>query len=149
MSYRRRVAKKVNGQVTKKWLYADGLMPVAELDSTGSVEKRYGPGYIVKNDTTYRVIKDHLGSVRMVVNIRPYLSTGDAILPLPNAFKKEMRKHPNIALIPSGLTNHERSPEDDAGAFRTGKVVEPSTTVTDHRKGPVRSGGAGFMILRR
>jgi RHS repeat-associated protein len=43
-------------------------MPIAELDSTGSVEKRYGPGYIVENDTTYRVIKDHLGSVRMVVN---------------------------------------------------------------------------------
>ena len=43
-------------------------MPIAELDSTGSVEKRYGLGYIVKNDTTYRVIKDHLGSVRMVIN---------------------------------------------------------------------------------
>lgn len=43
-------------------------MPVAELDSAGNVSKRYGPGYIVKNDTTYRVIKDHLGSVRMVVN---------------------------------------------------------------------------------
>jgi RHS repeat-associated protein len=43
-------------------------MPIAELDSTGSVTKRYGPGYIVKNDTTYRVIKDHLGSVRMIVN---------------------------------------------------------------------------------
>lgn len=64
----RRVARKVNGQITKRWLYADGLMPIAELDSTGAVEKRYGPGYIVKNDTTYRVIKDHLGSVRMVVN---------------------------------------------------------------------------------
>lgn len=64
----RRVAKKVNGQLTKHWLYAGGLLPVAELDSTGAVQKRYGPGYIVKNDTTYRVIKDHLGSVRMVVN---------------------------------------------------------------------------------
>lgn len=59
----RRVAKKVNGQVIKRWLYAGGLMPVAELDSTGSVEKRYGQGYIVKNDTTYRVIKDYLGAV--------------------------------------------------------------------------------------
>ena len=43
----RRVAKKVNGQIIKKWLYADGLMPIAELDSTGSVEKRFGPSYSV------------------------------------------------------------------------------------------------------
>jgi YD repeat-containing protein len=64
----RRVAKKVNGQVTTRWLYASGLLPIAVLDSTGSVEKRYGPGYVVKNDTTYRVVRDHLGSVRMVVN---------------------------------------------------------------------------------
>ena len=64
----RRVAKKVNGQTTKRWLYSDGLLPVAELDSSGNIQKRYAPGYIVKNDTTYRVIKNHLGSVRMVVN---------------------------------------------------------------------------------
>jgi RHS repeat-associated protein len=45
-------------------------MSIAELDSTGSVEKRYGPGYIVKNDTTYRVIRDHLGSVRIITNFQ-------------------------------------------------------------------------------
>ncbi|NLT50105.1 MAG: RHS repeat-associated core domain-containing protein, partial [Ignavibacteria bacterium] len=28
----------------------------------------YGPGYIVKNDTTYRVITNHLGSVKLIVN---------------------------------------------------------------------------------
>lgn len=64
----RRVAKKVNGVITKRWLYADGLLPVAELDSAGNVEKRYVPGAIIKNDTTYRVIRDHLGSVRLVIN---------------------------------------------------------------------------------
>jgi RHS repeat-associated protein len=71
----RRVAKKVNGQITKRWLYGSGRMPVAELDSTGNVEKRYGPGYFVKNDSTYREIKDHLGSVRMIVNAQ----TGEVV----------------------------------------------------------------------
>ncbi|NLT49623.1 MAG: RHS repeat-associated core domain-containing protein [Ignavibacteria bacterium] len=28
----------------------------------------YGPGYIVKGDTTYRVITNHLGSVKLIVN---------------------------------------------------------------------------------
>lgn len=64
----RRVAKKVNGQLTKRWLYAGGLLPIAELDPAGNVETRYGPGYIARGDTTYRVLRDHLGSVRLVVN---------------------------------------------------------------------------------
>jgi RHS repeat-associated protein len=45
------------------------------LDSAGNIVERYVyathanvPEYIVRGDTTYRVITDHLGSVRMVVN---------------------------------------------------------------------------------
>jgi len=71
----RRVGKVVNGQFKKGWLYQDQLNPVAELDSTGQIVSRfvYGtkghvPDYIVKNDSTYRFITDHLGSVRLVVN---------------------------------------------------------------------------------
>jgi len=69
------VGKVVNGQFKKGWLYQDQLNPVAELDSDGNVISRfiYGtnghvPDYIVKNDSTYRFITDHLGSVRLVVN---------------------------------------------------------------------------------
>jgi len=72
----RRIGKVVNGQFTKGWLYQDQLNPVAELDSAGNVSSRfvYGskghvPDYLVKGDSTYRFITDHLGSVRLVVNV--------------------------------------------------------------------------------
>ncbi len=64
----RRIAKKVNGEIQKKWLYSGGLLPIAEVDSTDEVKVLYGSGYITKNDTIYKVVTDHLGSVRMIVN---------------------------------------------------------------------------------
>jgi hypothetical protein len=36
----RRIGKKVNGAIVKKWIYAGGLSPIAELDSSGSVIAR-------------------------------------------------------------------------------------------------------------
>jgi RHS repeat-associated protein len=57
------------------WLYQGQLNPVAELDGAGQVVARfiYGsrpnvPDYMVKNGTTYRLISDHVGSVRLVVD---------------------------------------------------------------------------------
>ena len=71
----RRVGKRVNGNVVKGWLYQDQLNPVAEVDSAGQVVARfvYGsrvnvPEYMVKSGVTYRIVTDHLGSVRLVVN---------------------------------------------------------------------------------
>ena len=71
----RRVGKKLNGVLQKLWLYEDGLRPVAELDTSGNVVSRfvYGsrsnvPDYMVKGGTTYWLITDQLGSVRLVVN---------------------------------------------------------------------------------
>jgi hypothetical protein len=56
-------------------LYKDQLNLVAELDGAGNVVARfvYGtklnvPDYIVKGGVTYRIISDHLGSVRLVVD---------------------------------------------------------------------------------
>lgn len=71
----RRVGKKVNGAFVKRWIYQDQLNPVAELDTSGNVSAKfvYGskinvPDYMIKNDTTYAIVTDHLGSVRLVVN---------------------------------------------------------------------------------
>ncbi|NLT52034.1 MAG: RHS repeat-associated core domain-containing protein, partial [Ignavibacteria bacterium] len=63
-----RIAKLKDGVIEKKWLYSGGLLPVAELDSADNIKVLYGPGYIVKGDTTYRVITNHLGSVKLIVN---------------------------------------------------------------------------------
>jgi len=71
----RRIGKKVNGVLTQGFLYRDQLNPVAELDGTGAVVARfvYGskanvPDYMVKGGVTYRIISDHLGSPRLVIN---------------------------------------------------------------------------------
>jgi len=71
----RRVGKKVNGILTQGFLYKDQLNPVAELDGAGNVVSRfvYGskpnvPDYMVKGGVTYRIISDHLGSPRLVVD---------------------------------------------------------------------------------
>lgn len=71
----RRVGRKVNSHSLTGWLYQNSLNPVAELDSTGAVTARYVwgtrgnvPDYVIKSATTYRIVSDHLGSVRLVVN---------------------------------------------------------------------------------
>jgi RHS repeat-associated protein len=72
----RRIGKTVNGTLVRAWLYQGQLTPVAELDGSGNVVSRFVyatginvPDFMVRGDSTYRLIRDHLGSVRLVVNI--------------------------------------------------------------------------------
>jgi RHS repeat-associated protein len=68
-SLNRRVGKKVNGSVVRRWVYGDGLTPAAEFDGNGNLVSRFvGTNYIVQGSTTYRIVKDHLGSPRLIVN---------------------------------------------------------------------------------
>ena len=71
----RRIGKKVNGALVQGFIYKDQLEPVAELDGAGNVVSRFiyaskghVPDYMVKGGVTYRIISDHLGSVRLVIN---------------------------------------------------------------------------------
>lgn len=71
----RRVSKSVDGVKVQGFLYQDKLNPVAELDGTSNVVARfvYGtkehvPDFMLKDGQTYRLISDHLGSVRLVIN---------------------------------------------------------------------------------
>lgn len=71
----RRVGKKVDGTLTRGWLYRDQLNPVAELDGSGNVTSRFVyaenphvPSYMLKNGQSYRIVSDHLGSVRLVID---------------------------------------------------------------------------------
>lgn len=69
-----RVGKRVNGALTRAWLYSGGVA-VAELDGTGQVVSRfvYGdqtvPDYMVRAGATYRIVYDERGSVRLVVDV--------------------------------------------------------------------------------
>jgi RHS repeat-associated protein len=70
----RRVAKLVDGELQWLFAYAGGL-PVARLYPDGSVESLYVygalahvPDVILKAGRTYRIIHDHLGSPRLVID---------------------------------------------------------------------------------
>jgi RHS repeat-associated protein len=72
----RRIGKKVNGVLIQAFLYQGSLNPIAELDGDGNVVSQfvYGskanvPDYMVKGGKTYRILSNHLGSPKLVVNI--------------------------------------------------------------------------------
>lgn len=71
----RRVGRKVDGQLTHGWLWGEWDGPVAELDAQGNVKSHFVyatrsnvPDYMVRDGNTYRIITDHLGSPRVVVD---------------------------------------------------------------------------------
>jgi RHS repeat-associated protein len=73
----RRIGKQVNGSLVQGFLYENQLEPVAELDGSGNLVSRFVycgcgagniPQYLVKGGVTYRIIADHLGSPRLVVD---------------------------------------------------------------------------------
>src|SRR5262249_18300217 len=72
----RRIGKYVNGALTQGFVYFANLQPVVELDGNNSIVSRFiyatranVPDYMVRGGVTYRVIADHLGSPRLVVDV--------------------------------------------------------------------------------
>ena len=72
----RRIGKKVNGTLVQAFVYQGQLRPAAELDGDGNIVSRfiYGtnvnvPEYVMKDGVTYRIIKDHLGSPRLILDV--------------------------------------------------------------------------------
>ena len=66
----------MNGVQERAWLWREQLQPVAELDGAGNVVARFVyaegvnvPELMVTSTATYRLVKDHLGSVRQVVDV--------------------------------------------------------------------------------
>jgi RHS repeat-associated protein len=72
----RRVGKRVNGALVQQWLYGDQLRILAELDGNGNAVSRFvyatrsnSPDYMIRDDKTYRIFHDHLGSTRTIVDV--------------------------------------------------------------------------------
>ncbi|MBI2875537.1 MAG: hypothetical protein HYY20_01500, partial [Candidatus Tectomicrobia bacterium] len=72
----RRIGKKVNGILVQSFLYANQLNPVAELDGSNILVSRFVyagktnvPDYMIRDNVTYRIITDHLGSPRLVIDV--------------------------------------------------------------------------------
>jgi RHS repeat-associated protein len=71
----RRVGKRVNGVLVQGFLYESQLQIAAEIDGSGAVVSRfvYGtkpnvPDYMIRDGAIYRIISDHVGSPRLVIN---------------------------------------------------------------------------------
>ena len=78
-AHNRRIGKQADGVLVQGFLYADdavGLRPTAELDGNDNVVSRFVyatnlnvPAYMIRGGTTYRILTDHLGSPRLVVDV--------------------------------------------------------------------------------
>ncbi|MGM0575120.1 MAG: RHS repeat-associated core domain-containing protein [Myxococcota bacterium] len=71
----RRVGRTVDGAWDRGWVYDDFERPVAELDASGAVAARFVyalrsnvPDLMIRDGVTYRLLYDHLGSPRLVVD---------------------------------------------------------------------------------
>jgi RHS repeat-associated protein len=71
----RRVGKKVGGALNAGFLYQDALNVVAQLDGNGNLVARFVfaskpnvPDYYTTSAGTVRILSDHLGSPRVIVN---------------------------------------------------------------------------------
>ena len=72
----RRVGKKRNGTLVQGFLYQDRVKPIAELDDSNNVVSRFVyadginvPAYMIKAGVTYRIVTDHLGSPRLIIDV--------------------------------------------------------------------------------
>jgi RHS repeat-associated protein len=72
----RRIGRKLNGTLQKGWLYQSQLAIAAEVDASGAVVKTFEyathanvPDWMYANGVSYRIVTDHLGSVRLVVDV--------------------------------------------------------------------------------
>jgi RHS repeat-associated protein len=71
----RRIARTRNGVVTARWVYDGQYRVVAEVDASGAVTSRFiyaseghSPDAMVRGGVTYAYVKNHLGTVKLVVN---------------------------------------------------------------------------------
>ena len=78
----RRTGKSVNGQLQWQLVWQSPLRPIARLKADGALEAVYHyadkanvPEAMDKGDRTYRIVSDHLGSVRLVIDA----DTGDIV----------------------------------------------------------------------
>jgi RHS repeat-associated protein len=69
------VGKRVDGVVVERRVYGRSLEVLADLDASGAVAARYvflnplgAAAYMVKDGQAYRILSDHLGSARLVIN---------------------------------------------------------------------------------
>jgi YD repeat-containing protein len=79
----RRVGREGDGQLDQGLLYGDGSRPSAELTSTGTIRSRFVyvtrstvPDYMIRAGHTYRLVIDHQGRPRLIIDVARNGMTG-------------------------------------------------------------------------
>ena len=117
----RRVAKRKNGVIVKKWLYRDQLHPTAELNPDGTIATRFvyasgknSPDYMIQAGGSYRILSDQLGSPRLVINT----STGAVVQTMRHDEFGNVLQDTNPGLTPFGFAGGLY--DSDTGLLRFG-----------------------------
>ncbi|MBK6514678.1 MAG: hypothetical protein IPG04_11280 [Polyangiaceae bacterium] len=137
----RRVGKRVNGVLDRGWLWRGQLQPVAELDGAGNVVARFVyaggvnvPALMVTPTATYRLVTDHLGSVRQVVDV----AAGTVVQELDYDAWGRVLVDTNPGLQPFGFAGGLYDP--DTGLVRFGARDYDAETGRWTAKDPIRFG---------
>jgi RHS repeat-associated protein len=138
----RRVGKKLNGVVTRQWLYRDGLKPVAELNGAGTLQKQfvYGshplvPEFVVAGTNVYRVMSDQLGSPRVLIDV----ATGTVQQQMRHSAFGEALEDTNPGFTPFGFAGGMY--DADTGLVRFGARDYDPSVGRWVSKDPIRFGG--------
>ena len=134
-AYGRRLAKLVNGIAVRKWLYADDLLPVAELDANDNLISVFNGTFMVRDGETYRIITDHVGSPRLVVDA----STGEVAQQLAYDEWGNVTEDTNPGFQPFGFAGGLYDP--DTGLVRFGARDYDSLAGRWTTKDPIRFQG--------
>ena len=144
----RRVGKKINGALVKQFLYRDGLRIAAELDGTGVLISQFVfgasnvPAYMIKGGVNYRIVSDHLGSVRLVIDA----SSGAIVQRMDyDAFGTVMADS-NPGFQPFGFAGGLYDP--DTRLVRFGARDFDAETGRWTNKDPIAFGGGDFNVYR-
>ncbi|MBK8939709.1 MAG: RHS repeat-associated core domain-containing protein [Polyangiaceae bacterium] len=145
----RRVGKRVNGVLERGWLWRGQLQPVAELDGTGNVVARFVlaggvnvPALMVTPTATYRLVTDHLGSVRRVADI----ATGAVAQELDYDAWGRVLLDTSPGLQPFGFAGGLYDP--DTGLVRFGARDYDAETGRWTAKDPIGMGRASLNLFQ-
>ncbi len=127
----RRVAKLVDGVMERGWAWLDALRPAAEVDANGDILSEFVyaggvnvPEYMLQGGEVFRLVKDHLGSVRLVVNA----ATGEVAQRLDYGPWGEVLVDSNPGFQPFGFAGGLYDPE--TGLVRFGlRDYSPKTAM--------------------
>jgi RHS repeat-associated protein len=143
----RRVGKQVNGALTAGFLYQDALRTVAQLDGSGNIvsqfvfgSKRSVPDYFTTSAGTFRIVSDHLGSPRLVVDT----SSGNVVEEIDYDEFGNVTNDTAPGTIPFGFSGGLY--DTDTGLVRFGARDYDGNVGRWTNKDPLRFGGGGFNL---